>query len=167
MAVCSMILLYCHVHTACAVNLSMTLRSIVQLFIHPGGIKFVLNGIAYHNHSIVSLKDIGEGSQALLCITNLRNCCRRPYTGEMGPAKGNWFFPNGTRVPSSGHHWDFHRTRGQMKVNLQRRRGGAEGIYCCVVPDAMNVTQTIYIGIYTEGKPLLTHYVAWSLYIYI
>ena len=54
-----------------------------------------------------------------------------------------------------------------MKVNLQRRRGGAEGIYCCVVPDAMNVIQTIFIGIYTEGKPLLTHYVAWSLYIYM
>ena len=43
-------------------------------------------------------------------------------------------------------------------VRLQRRRGGAEGIYRCVVHDAMNVIQTIYIGVYdTTGKPLPTH----------
>ena len=33
-------------------------------------------------------------------------------------------------------------------VRLQRRRGGVNGIYSCVVPDATNVTQTIYIGVY-------------------
>ena len=33
-------------------------------------------------------------------------------------------------------------------VLLHRRRDGVEGIYSCVIPDAMNVTQTIYIGMY-------------------
>ena len=81
--------------------------------------------------------------------TNLTACCRSPYTIR---STGNWFFPNGTRVPSSGHHWDFHRTRGHMRVPLQRRRGGVTGIYHCVIPDAMNVTQTIYIGVYSANN---------------
>ena len=38
-----------------------------------------------------------------------------------------------------------------MKVLLQRRRGGEEGIYHCEIPDAMNVTQTIYIGVYSAS----------------
>ena len=56
---------------------------------------------------------------ALLCLTDLTACCRLPYTWG---SKGNWFFPNETRVPSSGFQWNFHRTRGHMVVRLQRRR---------------------------------------------
>ena len=108
--------------------------------------------MTYQNNSLVFLEDISEGGNALVCITNFYNCCRPPYTSGMKSALGNWFFPNETRVPSSGVQWDFHRTRGHMVVHLQRRRGGAEGIYCCVVPDAMNVTQTIYIGVYSANN---------------
>jgi len=39
-----------------------------------------------------------------------------------------------------------------MRVHLLRRRGGEEGIYSCVIPDAMNVTQTIYIGVYSANN---------------
>ena len=88
-------------------------------------------------------------------MTDFRNCCRPPYTGEMGNAIGNWFFPNGSRVHSSGSKWDFHRARGHMVVLLHHRRGGAEGIYRCEIPDAMNVIQTIYIRVYsadTDGE---------------
>ena len=94
----------------------------------------------------MTLEDIGEGGDALLCITNLTACCR-----SSEGAIGNWFFPNGTRVPSSGAHLDFHRTRGQMVVLLHRRRGGVEGIYHCEIPVAMNVDQTIYIGVYSAN----------------
>ena len=34
---------------------------------------------------------------------------------------------------------------------MHHRRGGVEGIYRCVIPDAMNVTQTVYIGVYSES----------------
>ena len=111
----------------------------------------VLRGVPYKNNSIVTLENIGEGDNALLCITNYTACCRPPYTGDMGAVLGDWYFPNGTRVPSSGGQWDFHRTRGRMMVRLQRRRGGEEGIYCCVIPDSMNVNQTIYIGVYSAS----------------
>ena len=98
----------------------------------------------------MTLEDIGEGDDALLCVTDLTACCRSPYTDPMGPrATGNWYFPNGTRVLSSGAPLDFHRTRGQSVVTLHRKRGGVRGIYSCVIPDAMNKTQIIYIGVYT------------------
>ena len=94
----------------------------------------------------MTLEDIGESSEeALLCLTNLTACCN---SGGIG----NWYFPNGTRVPSSGGHWGFQRTRDQMIVLLQRRRGGVNGIYRCEIPDSMNVMQTIYIAVYT-AKP--------------
>ena len=102
----------------------------------------------------MTLEDIGEWSEddALLCLTDQTGCCRYPYTGYWG----NWYFPNGTRVPAYGIYiqpdliqWGFYRTRGHMVVRLHRRRGGEDGIYHCKIHDAMNVTQTIYIGLYT------------------
>ena len=107
--------------------------------------------MAYQNNSNVTLEDIGEGDDALLCMTNLNACCQPPHTGSNELASGNWFFPNGTRVPSSGIMWDFYRTRGDMVVQLHRRRGGVDGIYRCEIPTSMNVTQTIYIGVYTAN----------------
>ena len=100
----------------------------------------------------MTLEDVGEGDDALTCVTDQPACCRPPYTSVVGQtALGNWYFPNGTRVLSSGMHWDFHRIRGQMVVRLHRRRGGENGIYSCKIPDATNVTQTIYIGVYTAS----------------
>ena len=99
----------------------------------------------------MSLEDIGEGDDALLCVTEQTACCQPPYTDEMEPDIGNWFFPNGTRVPdehvnvTSGLEWDFYRTRGHSVVLLNRRKGGENGIYSCKIPDALGVMQTIYI----------------------
>ena len=117
------------------------------MFILPGAgdVWFSLRNVTYQNNSNVTLEDIGEGGDALRCVTNLTACCRPSYNRS---ANGNWFFPNGSRVPGSGAQWDFHRTRGQMAVVLHRRRGGVEGIYRCEIPDAMNINQTIYIGVY-------------------
>ena len=110
-------------------------------FLHLGDVWFSLKGTMFQNNSIVTLENIREDVDALLCITNLTACCRPPYTD--GHALGNWFFPNGTRVPSAGKQWNFYRGRGKMVVELKRRRGGVEGIYHCEIPDSMNVTQTI------------------------
>ena len=115
------------------------------------GVWFSLNGTTYQNNSCVTLEDIGDGDDALLCVTNLTACCGPPYTGVNGSVIGNWFFPNGTRVPSVGKQWDFNRKRGQMVVRLNRQRGGVEGIYRCVIPDSMNVNRSIYIGVYSAS----------------
>ena len=77
----------------------------------------------------------------------------------MNVAYGNWFFPSGNRVTSettvNGTQSDFYRDRGASVVRLNHRRGGEDGIYRCEIPDTTNVTQTIYIGVYTAsiGEP--------------
>ena len=76
---------------------------------------------------------------------------------------GNWFFPNGTRVPSRFIHSSFYRERDLMGIRLNRRRGGEDGIYHCEIPDSMNVTQTIYIGVYTGGTGEYMTYVHLTL----
>ena len=137
------------------INVTLVLSSL------PGvaDVWFSLNGTIYQNNSIVTLEDIGENDDALLCITDQRKCCRYPHTGVMRTAIGNWFFPNETRVPGVGKQWDFHRDRGASVVRLYRRRGGEEGIYRCKIPDSLNVIQMIYIGVYTAstGEPPLTN----------
>ena len=113
-----------------------------------GEVGFALKGAVHNNNSLVTLEDIGRDDDSLQCMTDYTFCCRHPYVQS---ALGNWFFPNETRVPSVSSGWDFHRTRGQSVVHLQRKRGGENGVYRCMVPDAMNVTQTIYIGVYTAN----------------
>ena len=131
-----------------------THMDITDIFSFPGtgDITFSLRNTIYQNNSLVTLEDIGVEGGALLCITDLTTCCRPPYTGTEGTALGNWFFPNGTRVPSQEYQWDFYRDRKQMVVQMNRRRGGKEGVYCCEIPDSMNVTRTIYIGVYTANS---------------
>ena len=98
----------------------------------------------------MTLEEIGEGDDnALLCITNYTH--QSPYTGNKGNAIGNWYFPNGSRVLGSERQSSFYRTRSQMAIHMHRRRGGVEGIYHCEIRDAMNVTQTIYIGVYSAS----------------
>ena len=135
-------------------NLHISSKHITSFFLVTGDVWFSFRNRTYQNSSIVTLEDIGEGDDALLCMTNYTACCRPPHTNDTNgnrSALGNWYFPNGTRVPSSGKQWDIHRTRGHKKVLLHRRRGGDEGIYRCLIPDTMNVTQTIYIGVYSAS----------------
>ena len=94
----------------------------------------------------MALEDIGEGDEALLCVTNRTNSCPNQSF------EGNWFFPNGSRVFSRDASADFYRTRSQMMIRLHRRRGGVNGVYHCEIRDSMCVLQTIYIGVYTAGS---------------
>ena len=106
------------------------------------------------------LEDIGEGDDALLCMTDNRMCCGRGQSPGRG-ILGNWYYPNGTVVPNriinnQSLQWDFYRNRGQSVVRMNRRRGGEEGIYRCVIPDTTGVDQTIYIEVYS--KSFLAYY---------
>ena len=128
----------------------------IPYLLGAGDVRFSLNGTTYQNNSIVTLEDIGEDDNALFCITILATCCRY----ENGSVFGNWFFPNGTRVPSliaNKTSQNFYREREQMVVNLNRRRGGEVGIYHCEIPDSMNVIQTIYIGVYSASTGEFVH----------
>ena len=93
----------------------------------------------------MTLTDIGEGNNgALLCMTNL--------TGVSGSVRGDWYFPDGTRVFSIQNDSDIYGNRRQMMVRMNRRGGGEEGIYHCEIPDAVNLNQSIYIGVYNTSS---------------
>ena len=56
------------------------------------------NGTTLASHSYVDFSQVGNdrsGSDSVQCITDLSTCC----TGADGPHRGDWYFPNGTRLP--------------------------------------------------------------------
>ena len=53
----------------------------------------------------MTVDDIAEDDRALLCYTNNVECCKNGQQGE-------WYFPNGTTVGTSGDGGNFYRNRG-------------------------------------------------------
>ena len=114
------------------------------------GVYFSLNDDIIPNHGYVMISDIGStDNTALLCITN------RPVPSGGSNSGGDWLAPDGVTVGSVGSTTvpGFGRNRGDMVVRLRSNDGTPEeGIYYCVVQDADNVPQTIYVGLYNSGR---------------
>ena len=106
----------------------------------------------YGNNSIVSLSEIGEGRDALLCITSEADCCR--YTNNIPLSMREWYFPNGSSVKKGLDGHSFYRDRDPSIVRLNRRHNvtSPNGIFQCIIPSSirenMIMTTTIHIGIY-------------------
>ena len=110
------------------------------------------------NHSYVNLSLVGNdlsGSDSVQCITDLMTCCR----GSGGPHRGDWYFPDGTRLPFSGGG-DIYEHRGTERVDLRRRNSANSpvGIYRCDIPtiavhDGENIAvrDTVYVGLYSTN----------------
>ena len=49
---------------------------------------------ALANHSYVDISQVGTGSDAVYCHTDLSTCC----SPSQGPHRGDWYFPNGDRL---------------------------------------------------------------------
>ena len=92
--------------------------------------------------------------EALLCITDLTDCCESPHA-----VRGDWYYPSGSRVLFDGNPLNlvFRRNRGPKEmidgrqfygsVRLFRRYGPKErGRFRCELPSAANasVNQTLY-----------------------
>ena len=120
---------------------------------------FFLNGRVLSNNSIVLLSDIGEGSSALYCLTDITRCC----SFEAGANRGRWDFPNGLNVGSDSTA-DFYFSKGFSSILLNRRssEGVPAGVYRCLIPDAGNILGNLYIGIYDHPS---TGEVIWDNYI--
>ena len=104
---------------------------------------FFLRGTFYPDNGLVVLSDIGEGSNALYCLTNFTQCCSAE---EGGRPRGLWRFPNGNNVGfNSGGN--IYSSRGSSSLLLNRQRGGSIGVYKCLIPDAGDVTRTLSINI--------------------
>ena len=98
----------------------------------------------YDNNSVVSILAISEGDNALLCKTNKQDCCGTPQNRF-----GEFYYPNGVKVPIRIAGEGFYRDRGDQLIRLNRRQdtNSPTGRYYCVIPDASGVDQKIYINI--------------------
>ena len=106
------------------------------------------------NHSYVDLSRVGDpsGSDSVQCVTDLSTCC----SGPEGPHRGDWYFPNGTRLPLSG---DISEHRGVRRVELRHTNSITDGgIYRCDIPtnavhhdSDISVQEMVYVGLYHSG----------------
>ena len=114
-------------------------------------------GQALDNHSYVDLSTVGYSSDGVQCHTDLSSCC----SGSQGFYRGDWYFPDGTRLPFSGVMYE---ARGAQRVDLRRTTAtGPTGIYRCDTPTRAlrdvidtSVRDTVYVGLYagSGGKHL-------------
>ena len=114
-------------------------------------------GTTLANHSYVNLSLVGHpesdnNNNTVQCHSDLNTCC----SGSQGIHRGDWYFPNGTRLPFSG---DVYESRGAQIVELRRTMGGnVFGIYHCGIPTTSvhddtnaSVRDTVYVGLYGDG----------------
>ena len=104
----------------------------------------------------MDLSTVGDGSNSVQCHTDLGTCC----SGSQGPHRGDWYFPNGTRLPFSGDSVPIGLGRGAQIVTIRRTTAtGPTGIYRCdIATNAVHhdtdisVRDTVYVGLYTTGE---------------
>ena len=114
------------------------------------------------NHSYVDLSQVGRpdiynGGEGVQCITDLGTCC----TSSQGPHRGDWYFPDGTRLPFPQPNVHTFEDRETQRVDLRRNRGtnsSTVGIYRCDIPTEVvhddsdiSVRDTVYVGLYTAS----------------
>ena len=121
------------------------------------GVYLSLKGVVYTNNSVIPITEIGEtnttSNTGLQCITDRRPCCAAIRTRA-----GEWYFPNGTIVPSIvGGSITFYRTRGDDgTVDLNRMS--------CLQLDC-SVVWYLMLLMLCRGSVLTS--VSWKLILYV
>ena len=112
------------------------------------------------NNSYVDLSKVGydeSGNNSVQCITDLGECC----SSTEGGYRGDWYFPDGTRLPFSSKPGDIFESRKAQGVDLHRRNSATlpTGIYRCDIPTNAvhddddiehSVRDTVYVGLYNR-----------------
>ena len=129
-------------------------KLLLRTFSKLADVGFFLKGTLYSGNVAVALTDIGAGSDALMCLTTLVECCRGSDTNDKG-ALGTLLFPNRSIVPSRNTGANISRTRALSSILLHRSNNiiSPTGIYTCAVPDANNNTRSLYIYLYAGQLP--------------
>ncbi len=101
---------------------------------------------------MISVQDIGEQqtdfsntNEVVACRTDRSPCCRTPRLGD-------WIYNNGTIIGTRGNSGiDYFRSRDDNQMIYLSLRSSATnpptGEFCCVIPDSMNVAQTMCIDL--------------------
>ena len=130
---------------------------------HVDGVFLSLGGQTITNGSFVDVAAIGDrpdDSSALICHTDLYDCCTSSLTVD-NIEVGHWMFPDGRNVRNLGSGImtsQFHRDRSRSVVRLWRRGNPTEsGLFCCTIPNSNNQTLTVcanIVNITITSQPL-------------
>ena len=112
------------------------------------------------NHSYVDISEVGRpdfgSGEGVQCMTDLTTCCSPSDGGH----RGDWYFPNGNRLPFPSPNVDTFETRVSLRVNIRRNTdaNSPTGIYRCDIPTndvhddtANSPRDTVYVGLYTAS----------------
>lgn len=110
-----------------------------MFLLHVAGLRVMLNGLQVASSGDVVITDIGENTDALLCMTDQTDCCNVPSN-----KRGEWRFPDNSLVRNN-----FFRTRATQLVLLNRRNNalGPLGTYCCEVDTIADPNARICVNI--------------------
>ena len=144
--------------TRCVLLLSL-LWSLVEVHSQQTFPYVSFMGQTLANHSYVDLSLVGHnssGSDNVQCHTDLSTCC----SGTEGSHRGDWYFPDGTRLQFTGYGDIFER-RVAQRVDIRRRYSATSpvGIYRCdIQTEAVNNDDDnsvrnapVYVGLYTTS----------------
>ena len=98
------------------------------------------------NHSYVDVFSISL-TDRLRCRSELQNCCSK--------TQGNWVFPNGTSLGYSYSNgvYQYNTTQRVELIRVSWITTTPNGIYRCEIAvnsDEPSVTQSLYVGLYTN-----------------
>ena len=145
----------------CGASVSVLLFLLWSLVeVHSRTAPFVtFMGETLPNHSYVDLSLVGSSysGDEVVCHTDLSTCC----SSIAGPDRGDWYFPNGDRLPFLG---PLVERRQIQRVEFSRGAGSGSipsGIYRCdietrAVHSDDNIRETVYVGLYSSGGNLST-----------
>ena len=109
---------------------------------------------SYLNLNRVGLEKYKQEQNTLHCNTDLSACC----SGAQGPDRGDWYFPNGNRLPFYNYINIpvLSELRGLRQVVVYYRGSdGISGIYRCDIETiAVNNNSgnvSIFVGLYIHG----------------
>ena len=111
-----------------------------------------LRGERLPNNSYVDFRTVGNEGVGVQCRTDLETCC----SGTEGAHRGDWFFPDGSKLPFSNDFDAIIQARTKKTVELRRRnREGDQppGIYRCSISVSPNGSrEELFVGLYPPGS---------------
>ena len=113
-----------------------------------------IGGVTLPSHAFVELSDVGSTvDTGLQCHTDLSTCC----SGAQGIHRGDWYFPDGNRLPFPPGPEGVSEIRGPQQVGLRHVPSESDvvsGIYYCEIPttiDDPSTREVVYVGIYNTA----------------
>ena len=113
------------------------------------------SGYCFSHHAFIRSTPIAKHVPTPMCCST-----------ELGIHRGDWYFPDGTRLPFSNGDGDIYEDRDAQTVDLRHRNNANTpvGIYCCDFPTEAvhsddDVRDTVYVGLYTTSGGMGTGFV--------